>query len=300
MGHKTKFFMILLLLISGISACSFKIGNTSGQSDSQNTTAGKSDNQTAESGALVKKKNNEMKTGTYRFEQGSYSGDLTVEELGNNRLKVNLSANYEYKSGGEWMANSGGASGVVTLSGNTATLVPEDFKDCEIKLTFVDFNTVAVKQKGTDSDCGFGASVNAEGTYKRIITDDEPPAKDTSDNQKSKPDTAIVEKKGVDLYRVRFQPGKYDGEVSGKIKFKQAVTYIIGVKKGQMLNLKLMDLPEDKDISIRVIAPGGKDITEGGEFRDGWLGTAAVTGDYQIQLSTTEEITDYRLFMVIE
>jgi hypothetical protein len=302
MKNTIAFLTILLLIISGFSACSFKVGNASGQPDSQTKTAEKSDNQSPESSALGRKNNNSpgTKTGSYRFEKGNYSGDLTVEELDNNRLKVNLAVNYEYKVDGEWMANSGTASGVVSLNGNTSALVPEDFKNCEIKMTFIDFNTVNVKQKGTETDCGFGASVYADGTYNRIITDDVPPAKDTNADRNSNSDEAIVEKKGIDVYRVRFKPGKYDGEVWGKIKFKQVITYIIGVKKGQMLNLKLMNLPDDKDISINVVGPGGADLTKGGEFRDGWLGTVPATGDYQIQLSTTEEITDYKLFMVIE
>src|SRR5688500_14233140 len=151
MKYKTELFIIRFLLILSISACSFKVGNTPAQTDSQKATAEKSDNQVPESGVLGKKKNNssDTKTGTYRFEKGSYSGDLTVEELGSDRLKINLAANYEYKTGGEWMANSGGTSGTVSLNGNTATLVPEDFRNCEIKMTFVDFDTVTVKQKGT-------------------------------------------------------------------------------------------------------------------------------------------------------
>ena len=294
--------MILSVVVCGIPACGFKFGNASRQTDSQTTTAEKSVNQTPEISALARKKKNssDMKTGTYRFEEGSNSGDLTVEELGNNRLKVNLAANYEYKTGGEWMANSGGAAGTVTLNGNTAILVPEDFKDCEIKMTFVDFDTVSVKQKGTDSDCGFGASVTVEGIYKRIITDDEPPGNNATSSQNGDLDVAVVEKKAVDLYRLRFQPGKYSGEVRGTIRFKQAITYIVGAKKGQWMSVKLMDLPVGKDITFRLLGPGGVEPMGREEFRNDWGGQVPASGDYQIQLSTTEDIADYKLFVVIE
>jgi hypothetical protein len=61
-------------------------------------------------------------------------------------------------------ANVGTAEGEATLAGDSAEFRPEGTQDCVITLKFAGRRLV-VRQRGTDSECGFGANVSAAGTY---------------------------------------------------------------------------------------------------------------------------------------
>lgn len=99
-------------------------------------------------------------TGTYR----SRWSEFKIQSLGVNRLHVRFDDTYQYKVGGEMMANTGTGDGMTTLKGNVAIFVPQDTKGCSISLTFVGQKLI-VKQTGSDADCGFGHNVTADGTY---------------------------------------------------------------------------------------------------------------------------------------
>ena len=99
-------------------------------------------------------------TGTYRNRWSEFK----VQALGVNRLHVRFDGSYQYKVHGELTANTGTADGMVTLKDNAATFVPEGTTGCSINLKF-EGNKLIVKQTGSDSDCGFGHNVTADGTY---------------------------------------------------------------------------------------------------------------------------------------
>lgn len=90
--------------------------------------------------------------------------DFRVLALGHNKLQVQFN--------GEWMTragypNIGEASGEARIEGNIATFVPGDTKNCTITMRFLT-NKMIVRQEGSDSDCGFGHNVMADGTYRRV------------------------------------------------------------------------------------------------------------------------------------
>lgn len=93
-------------------------------------------------------------TGTYTIKNRSI---LDVLILPNNKLKFHLLATYT-PPGNPGGTNTGKASGVISLKGNTA--VYQD-QDCKITLKFLQ-NKAQVTQVGS---CGFGLQVNAQGTY---------------------------------------------------------------------------------------------------------------------------------------
>ncbi|HEY9673334.1 MAG TPA: hypothetical protein V6D11_17960 [Waterburya sp.] len=93
-------------------------------------------------------------TGTYMIKNKS---TLDVLILPNNKLKFHLLATYS-PPGNPAGTNTGEASGVVPLKGNTA--VYQD-QDCKITMKFLG-GKAQVTQVG---NCGFGLRVNAEGTY---------------------------------------------------------------------------------------------------------------------------------------
>lgn len=106
-------------------------------------------------------------TGTFR-EQPSGS-EFKISALGKGKLRVAFSGVYPYKTpAGEDTANMGEASGEAEIAGDTATFTPADTKQCTITLKFLTRGRLKVMQKGTDSECGFGANVSADGLYKKV------------------------------------------------------------------------------------------------------------------------------------
>jgi hypothetical protein len=94
-------------------------------------------------------------------------GEFKIWALGQQRLQVEFSGVYEYKTSQGPSANEGQGSGVATIEGNTAIFKPEGAEEeCQIMLKFTGVKLV-VTQTGI---CGFGHNVTAAGTYKRVST----------------------------------------------------------------------------------------------------------------------------------
>jgi hypothetical protein len=92
-------------------------------------------------------------------------GEFRIWALGKQRLRVEFSGVYEYKSPQGLTANEGEGSGVATIEGDTAIFKPEGAEEeCQITLKFTG-GKLLVTQTGI---CGFGHNVSAEGTYKKI------------------------------------------------------------------------------------------------------------------------------------
>ena len=91
-------------------------------------------------------------------------GEFKIWALGKQRLQVEFSGVYEYKTPQGPMANEGEGSGVATIEGDTAIFKPKgEEEECQITLKFTDSKLV-VTQTGL---CGFGHNASAEGTYKK-------------------------------------------------------------------------------------------------------------------------------------
>jgi len=91
-------------------------------------------------------------------------GEFRIWALGKQRLRVEFSGVYEYKSPQGLTANEGEGSGVATIEGDTAIFKPEGAEEeCQITLKFTG-GKLFVTQTGI---CGFGHNVSAEGTYKK-------------------------------------------------------------------------------------------------------------------------------------
>ena len=101
--------------------------------------------------------------GTWR----SKYGEFKILALGKQRLKVEFSGTYEYKTPSGPMANVGEGSGIATIEGDTATFKPEGAEDeCKIIMKFTGGKLVVTQE----SYCGFGNNVTADGTYRRVST----------------------------------------------------------------------------------------------------------------------------------
>lgn len=92
-------------------------------------------------------------------------GEFKIWALGQQRLRVEFSGVYEYKTPQGPSANEGEGSGIATIEGDTATFKPEGAEEeCRITLKFTGGKLV-VTQTGI---CGLGHNVTAAGTYKKV------------------------------------------------------------------------------------------------------------------------------------
>mgnify|MGYP003590163601 CR=1 FL=1 len=99
--------------------------------------------------------------GTWR----SKYGEFKIWALGKQRLRVEFSGTYEYRSPYGPMANIGEGSGIAFIEGNTAAFKPDGVDDeCKIVLRFTENSLIADQ----DGICGFGHNVSAAGTYRKI------------------------------------------------------------------------------------------------------------------------------------
>jgi hypothetical protein len=92
-------------------------------------------------------------------------GEFKIWALGQQRLQIEFSGVYKYESSQGPSANEGQGSGIATIEGDNAIFKPEGAEEeCRITLKFTGGKLV-VTQTGI---CGFGQSVTAAGTYKKI------------------------------------------------------------------------------------------------------------------------------------
>ncbi|MGA9772022.1 MAG: hypothetical protein WBV94_23525 [Blastocatellia bacterium] len=99
--------------------------------------------------------------GTWRYRNNTFK----VWALGNQKLKIEFSGSYEYKTKEGWMANSGSGDGIAQIEGVTAIFKPDESDDeCKITMKFTQGKLVVDQEGG----CGFGHNVTANGTYRKI------------------------------------------------------------------------------------------------------------------------------------
>jgi hypothetical protein len=93
------------------------------------------------------------------------SGEFKVWALGQQRLQIEFSGVYEYKTPEGPSANTGEGSSIATIEGDSAIFKPEGAEqECRITLKFTG-GKLLVTQTGI---CGFGHNVTAVGTYKKV------------------------------------------------------------------------------------------------------------------------------------
>lgn len=109
-------------------------------------------------------------TGSFRsYFKGIYKGsynEIKILPLGNGKLKIAFSLLYPHQDGtGDLTANTGEASGIAKIDGDTAVYESDEYGVCKITIKFVKLGLIKVSQEG--GDCGFGFNVTADGNYKR-------------------------------------------------------------------------------------------------------------------------------------
>lgn len=88
-----------------------------------------------------------------------------VLALGKQKLKVEFFGTYEYESQWGPTANTGEASGIAIIKGDTAIFKPDvGDKSCEITMKFTEGKLI-VKEEGL---CPFGFNVSSQDTYLKV------------------------------------------------------------------------------------------------------------------------------------
>jgi hypothetical protein len=103
-------------------------------------------------------------TGTYEWHRGTGAGCmLAVARQGRDSIAFQLECNRGAPS-----YNSGFVDGVIPLRDGVAIFRTSEYRNlCELRIRFRG-RMATVTQTGEDVDCGFGAWVSADGTYRRI------------------------------------------------------------------------------------------------------------------------------------
>lgn len=282
--------IIILTFLVGVAGCA--VAFKTDRAAESNQAAKKSEESEVQS-AIGRKSGDEAEsgqtnlTGTYRYKSGRSNNAIGVEDLGGNRLRISISANYEYKdSSGEWMVNSGGAGGTVTLKNGTAVLVPEGYPDCPITLKFSG-NKIIVNHEGAGSDCGFGGNVTATGTYTK--TSNELNHDQMIDDA---PETTSDSKTETGGERIRFNAGASSATVSGTAVGGEEKTYVLGAKAGQTMTVKITENSQYNDVVFHIVAPDGSfpmgSDGESASYDTAWSGRLPKSGDYKIVIGTIE------------
>ena len=292
MKNKITFLMILLSVISNVSACSFEASTENNQTASnpakveENTAAiKKSALSESDSSALS---DISGKTGTYEYKSGRANNEISIQKLEGNKLRVKLYASYEYEINGNLNVNVGEAKGIATLEGDTAVLVPEDTEGCEIALKFSG-DKIIIKPKNEAKNCGFGLNVSAEGTYRKV---NKKPDFGDSDSNSTSTQNSTTSKQNSKPERIRFAPGKSSTVVSGRISNGVQKIYLIGGRAGQTIEIIITDGGANHDVVFSLIAPDGVnpmgDDESGDGYDTGWKGKLPKTGDYKIEVGAIE------------
>lgn len=102
--------------------------------------------------------------------------------------------------------------------------------------------------------------------------------------------------------RIRFKRGESSAVVNGKIKNGNQVTYIVGAKAGQTMNVEVTDGGDNNDVVFSIIAPNGQPAgDEGDVYHAEWRGELPKTGDYKIEFSAIESTnTNFTFYVSID
>ncbi|MGI8469285.1 MAG: hypothetical protein ACR2N3_12615 [Pyrinomonadaceae bacterium] len=111
-------------------------------------------------------------TGIFRAYLSGTKGlydEIKILSAGRGRLKISFDLVYPFVDGtGQMSANMGTAAGEAAIAGDTAVYSSTEFGQCKITIKFVKPGQIKVMQNGSDVECGFGANVSANGTYKKV------------------------------------------------------------------------------------------------------------------------------------
>ncbi|HET6512672.1 MAG TPA: hypothetical protein VFH43_10805 [Candidatus Kapabacteria bacterium] len=107
-------------------------------------------------------------TGTFQdcFSE-EYCNEIKIQALGKNKLRVSFEGYYPWANGEG--ANVGFVTGVARIDADTAVFSSTEFEEeCRIIIRFKQPGQIEVEHVTPSFNCGFGANVMVDGTYKKV------------------------------------------------------------------------------------------------------------------------------------
>ena len=238
-------------------------------------------------------------TGTYEYNDGGRRNEIKVLQTGAAEIKVAFAGVYEFKSAAGYLnANTGSLDPqTIKIENNRAVLTPDEAPECHLSLTFKGIRLTVVQN---ENDCGFPGGVIANGDYRR--TSAKEPVFD--DLYPAAPEAALENQTGKTTdpagKRVKFPAGADAATVTGKISDSTAVSYIIGARAGQTLDVEVIDGGENNDVVVTIADKKGAKLKADDSYGDRWSGRLPRTGDYVITVNTIEtKNTDFKIRVTI-
>ncbi|HZS08514.1 MAG TPA: hypothetical protein VFD58_27015 [Blastocatellia bacterium] len=98
--------------------------------------------------------------------------------------------------------------------------------------------------------------------------------------------------------RIQFKRGATSATYKGVVSFPGGAQYVLGARAGQQMSVKVES--PNRSVSFQITGPDYRKVTEPADnsFSE-WSGTLKKTGDYHINLATTEDKARYTLTVSI-
>lgn len=290
----------IFCLIFAFSACTAAQETLTKTDSPQNSAGANTDSRPSAAANIAETKGQTSGvTGTYEYKGDGRSNEFKILELDSGEIKVAFAGTYEFKSAAGYLnANSGEISPqTVKMEEGQAVLTPTDAPECRLTLTF---KSGGLKVVQNENDCGFPGGVTADGSYRK--TSGKAPA---FDEEPAKTPEAALENEpgqtpGPAAKRVRFPAGADTAALSGKISDSTAVSYIIGARAGQTLDVEVIDGGENNDVVVTVTDKKGARLKSNDSYGERWTGRLPRTGDYIVTVNTIEtKDTNFKIRLTI-
>lgn len=283
---KTSSFLAISFLIFVSCACSIVRGvaRSEDQGNGPERTAESkqpgfgSDNATAGQSTSV--------TGTYELKDDGRANEFKVQQSADDRITVQFEGTGEFKSQAGPMANAGTIGPIILkLDGRKAILTTPDAEGCSIILTFADAKLTAQQN---ENDCGLPSAVYAGGSYRRTNSKDPFVGEKSGaspDERFGRTNDNVIDQS---VKRIRFAAGSDSATVNGRIKDGTPVSYVIGARAGQTLEVMVIGGDREDGVVVGVDRKDGGPLSSSDNSGDVWRGRLPKTGDYVITVNSVE------------
>ena len=221
-------------------------------------------------------------TGTYELKADGRANEFKVQQSAQDQITVLFDGSGEFKSQAGPMANTGTIGPItIKLEGQKAVLTTPDAEGCRIVLAFTGDKLVAQQN---ENECGLPGGVYAGGTYHKTSSKD--PFLGESSGGASEARFDDLNNKNIDtaIRRIRFATGTSSAVVSGKITDGVDLSYTVGARAGQTLEVEIVE----GDVVVDAISSGNGRLPSDDSSGTLWRGRLPKTGDYLVIVNSVE------------
>jgi hypothetical protein len=260
------------------------VAGTEGQGNGQERTAESKQSGFGSDAAAVNQSTSV--TGTYELKDGGRANEFKVQQSADDQITVQFEGSGEFKSQAGPMANTGSIGPIILkLDSGKAVLTTPDAEGCRVVLTF---NGGKLTAQQNENDCGLPGAVYAGGIYRRTSSKD--PFLDQGSGNSSGEPFGETNDKVADssAKRIRFAAGSDSATVNGRINGGRPVSYVIGARAGQNLEVMVIGGDREDGVVVSVDRKDGGALSSSDNSGDVWRGRLPKNGDYVITVNTVD------------